>query len=233
MSIKHLPYEIDEKADRFSYYETLWKHRGLELLLQHCEPKGKTLLDYGCGRGEMLSFSKQAGFQVKGTDLDPKCVELSARFGETCVLDITRPLEQFGAKSFDVVSCFHVLEHVDNPKAVLSTLAQIAREYVVIAVPNLRYLHRTFRRSMSLREINEGHLQSWDHWHLLNLAVTHCGLEWVAWGTDATQLPLLSNVTQKLLGNKATIWLETGPFRRLFPYHGISVLGLFKPVALP
>jgi 2-polyprenyl-3-methyl-5-hydroxy-6-metoxy-1,4-benzoquinol methylase len=229
MSIRHLPYEIDETADRFLYYETLWKRRGLELLLKHCPPEGRTLLDYGCGRGEMLGFAKAAGFKVKGTDLDPKCVELSARYGETCVLDLADPLRQFGPKSFDVVSCFHVLEHVDNPKAVLSTLAQIARSYVVLAVPNLRYLHRTFRRRMSRREINEGHLQSWDHWHLLNLAETHCGLEWVEWGTDATQLPLLSNVAQKVLGTKATIWLETGPFRRAFPYHGISVLGLFRP----
>lgn len=231
MSIRHLPYEIDETKDRFLYYETLWKRRGLELLLKHCNPQGKTLLDYGSGRGEMMGFSAQAGFKVKGADLDPKCVELSSRYGDACLLDIENPLRQFGSKSFDVVSCFHVLEHVDNPRAVLGTLAQIAREYVVIAVPNLRYLHRTFRRHMHRREINEGHLQSWDHWHLLNLAETHCGLEWVAWGTDATQLPLLSNLAQKILGTKATIWLETGPFRRAFPYHGISVLGLFRPIS--
>lgn len=229
MSIRHLPYEIDETADRFSFYETLWKRRGLELLLKHCRPEGKTLLDYGCGRGEMLRFATQAGFHVTGTDMDPKCVEISRRHGDTRQLDLTDPLQQFGRKSFDVISCFHVLEHVENPKAVLSTLARMARSYVVLAVPNLRYLHRTFRRTMHRTEINEGHLQSWDHWHLLNLAETHCGLEWVEWGTDATQLPLLSNAAQKVFGNKFTIWLETGLFRAAFPYHGISVLGLFRP----
>jgi len=233
MSIRHLPYEIDEKSDRFHFYETLWKHRGLELLLKHCDPKGKSLLDYGCGRGECLNFAAQAGFMVKGTDLDPKCVALAARFGESCVLDVADPLAQFGPKSFDVITCFHVLEHVDSPKAVLGALARMARSYVVIAVPNLRYLHRTFTRTFDLRGVNEGHLQSWDHWHLLNLAENHCGLKLVEWGTDATQLPLLSNVSQRLLGTKATIWLETGIFRRLFPYHGISVLGLFKPVERP
>ena len=233
MSIRHLPYEINEKTDRFHYYETLWKRRGLELLLKHCDPKGKSLLDYGCGRGEMLDFSTKAGFLVKGTDMDPKCVEIASKHGEACVLDIASPLEQFGPKSFDVVSCFHVLEHVDNPKAVLSTLAKIARSYVVIAVPNLRYLHKTFRRTMNRGEVNEGHFQSWDHWHLLNLAETHCGLEWVEWGTDATQLPFFSQAAQKLLGTKATIQLETGLFRKMFPYHGVSVLGLFKPVTIP
>lgn len=230
MNVQHLPYEIDEQANRFLYYETLWKRRGLELLLKHYDPKGKTLLDYGCGRGEMLGFAAQAGFTVKGTDLDPKCVEISSRHGEACLLDIVRPLEQFGPKSFDVVSCFHVLEHVDNPKAVLNALGKIARSYVVLAVPNLRYLRKIFRRTMHRSEVNEGHLQSWDHWHLLNLAETHCGLQWVEWGTDATQLPFLSNLAQKCLGSKTTIWLETGPFRKMFPYHGVSVLGLFRPI---
>lgn len=230
MAIQHLPYEINEQANRFHFYETHWKKRGLELLLKHCAPRGKTLLDYGCGRGECLSLAAQAGFQVKGTDMDPKCVEIAGQYGEACQLDVTDPLSQFGAKSFDVITCFHVLEHVDNPKAVLGALAQMAREYVVIAVPNLRYLHRTFRRSFHLREINEGHLQSWDHWHFLNLAERHCGLKCVEWGTDATQLPFLSSISQKVLGTAATIRLETGLFRRMFPYHGISVLGLFQPV---
>jgi len=66
----------------------------------------------------------------------------------------------------------------------------------------------------------------------LNLAEKHCGLKLVAWGSDATILPLASNLSEKVLGQNATIRLETGIFRRLFPYHGISVLGLFQPVDL-
>lgn len=230
MKIRHLPYEINEQTNRFHYYETLWKKRGLDLLLKHCDPRGKTLLDYGCGRGESLSLAREAGFTARGADVDPKCVELASRHGEACELNILDPLAQFGRKSVDVVTCFHVLEHVDNPKSVLGAIAKIAKSHVVIAVPNLRYLHRTFRRTIDLGGVNEGHLQSWDHWHFLNLAENHCGLKLVEWGTDATQLPLLSNVAQKVLGTKATIRLETGIFRKLFPFHGISILGLFKPV---
>lgn len=233
MSIRHLPYEINDQQDRFHYYETLWKKQGLELLLKHCPAAGKTLLDYGSGRGECLDFAARAGFKVKGTDLDPKCVELSQRYGEACLLDASDPLGQFGVKSFDVITCFHVLEHVDNPKAVLGALGRMAQQFVVLAVPNLRYLHRTFKRTIDLNAVNSGHLQSWDHWHLLNLAENHCGLKLVEWGTDATILPFLSNCSQKLLGTRATIWLETGIFRALFPFHGISVLGLFKPIDPP
>jgi SAM-dependent methyltransferase len=229
MAVKHLHYAIDEKADRFLYYETLWKRKGLALLLKHCQPQGKSLLDYGSGRGEFLEFAAHAGFKAEGADVDPECVKLSARYGPACQLNAQDPLAQFGNKSFDVVSCFHVLEHVENPKQILGAIAKIARQYVVVAVPNLRYLSRLFKRKIELSGVNEGHLQSWDHWHFLNLAQNHCGLELVEWGSDATVLQFFNGIGHKIMGTKALIWLETGIFRSMFPYHGVSVLGLFRP----
>lgn len=225
---KHLPYVIDPARDRSAFYETHWKRVGLSLLLKHSVSNGRSVLDYGCGRGETLQIFGEAGFKVTGADVDPECVRLASRFGTACALNPADPLGQFGARSFDVVTCFHVLEHVDNPRQTLSTLSQIARSFVVLAVPNLRYLHQITARRFDLSRVNEGHLQSWDHWHLLNLATHYCGLELVEWGSDATMLPLLSSLSQKFLGTRATIALETGVFRWLFPYHCISVLGLFR-----
>lgn len=231
MTCRHLPYEIDPQHNRFHYYETRWKEVALSLLVKRLPGGRQTVLDYGCGRGETLRIFGSAGFAVTGTDPDPECVRLSARFGDACLLDAADPIGQFGARSFDVVTCFHVLEHVDSPKKTLSDLARLARKYVLVAVPNLRYLNLLFTRRIDLSLVNEGHLQSWDHWHLRNLAERHCGLKLVEWGFDATILPVVSNVTQKLLGKRAVITLETGLFRRMFPYHGVSVLGLFEVAA--
>jgi 2-polyprenyl-3-methyl-5-hydroxy-6-metoxy-1,4-benzoquinol methylase len=228
MQVSHLPYEIDPARNRFHFYENYWKQVGLDLLRRHVTAPNLTLLDYGCGRGEMLSLAAAAGFQPTGADVDPECVRLAQRLGPAVPLDPADPVRQFGAKSFDVVTCFHVLEHVECPRKTLSELATIARGHVLLAVPNLRYLHRLFERRFDLAEINEGHLQSWDHWTLRNLAERHCGLRLVAWGSDATLLPLLSGATAKLLGQRAAVTLETGLFRRLFPYHCISVMGLFQ-----
>jgi SAM-dependent methyltransferase len=226
---KHLPYDLDPAASRFGFYENHWKKVSLDLLLKHCEPSGKTVLDYGCGRGETLKIFSEAGFEAAGTDVDPECVRLAGRFGRTTILQPDHALEQFGRKSYDVVTCFHVLEHVDSPRRTLTELAAVARLYVALAVPNLRHLHGLFHRKVDKSQVNEGHLQSWDHWHFLNLAERYCGLELVEWGYDATILSGLSNVAERLLGQRATIRLETGLFRRLFPLHGISVLGLFRP----
>jgi SAM-dependent methyltransferase len=226
---KHLPYRIDPSKNRYHYYENLWKRVALDLLRKHCEVAGKTSLDYGCGRGEALELFGAAGMSVVGADTDPECVRLAAQKGRAVLLNPADPLEQFGARSFDVVSCFHVLEHVPSPVETLGALSKIARSFVVLAVPNLRFLNWIFKRQFDLSYVNEGHLQGWDHWHFRNLAERHCDLELVEWGTDATILPVLSETTLRLFGQGATIKLETGLFNRLFPYHCLSVLGLFRP----
>jgi len=225
---KHIPYAIDPSKNRFHYYENLWKRVGLGLLQKHYDVRGKTLLDYGCGRGEALSLFAEAGMTVTGTDTDPECVRIASGSGKAMKLNPADPVGQFGPKSFDVISCFHVLEHVPSPVQTLNHLREIARDYLVLAVPNLRYLNWIFHRKFDLSFVNEGHLQGWDHLHFRNLAERHCGLEFLEWGTDATILPLLSESTQRIFGQKLIIALETGLFRKLFPYHCLSIIGLFR-----
>ena len=225
---KHLPYEIDPSRNRFHHYENLWKQVALGLLRNHSDPRGKTLLDYGCGRGEALSLFGSAGMVVTGADTDPECVRIASRFGKALPLDPADPVGQFGPKSFDVITCFHVLEHVPSPVQTLNQLRQIARSHVLLAVPNLRFLNWIFHRQFDLGFVNEGHLQGWDHWHFRNLAERHCGLELVEWGSDATILPFFSQTALRLFGAKTTISLETGLFRKIFPYHCFSIIGLFR-----
>jgi hypothetical protein len=50
----------------------------------------------------------------------------------------------------------------------------------------------------------------------------------VEWGHDAVILPVISNWTQKLFGNKTAIFLETKIMNRVLPFYCQSVLGLFK-----
>lgn len=228
--IRHLPYTVDEASDRHQYYENLWKRVALDLLLKQAgDVKGWTLLDYGCGRGETMDYASRMGMNPIGLDSDPKCVELASKYGNAMLLDIDKPADQVRPASVDVVACFHVLEHVDNPKAVLSMLGQAATRYVLVAVPNLQKIPNLRKPWAKPSRTNEGHLQSWDHAHFRNLAEVHCGLELVSWASDATIVPVASELARRLLGTKAVIWLETGLFRRLFPYWGVSVIALLRP----
>ena len=229
--MQHLPKAIDEASDRNHFYETHWKRVGLELLAKQAgDLKGLSLLDYGCGRGETLRLAAEAGMDVLGTDLDPECVSLSSVLGPAVQLAQPHdPVAQFGEKSHDVVNCFHVLEHVDRPKEVLTALARIARRYVVLAVPNLRALPRPRYLRREPQSVNEGHLQGWDHAHFRNLAEQHCGLKIQAWGHDHCRVPLLGEIVSRVAGDKALIGLETGLFVRLFPFHSASLIALMVP----
>lgn len=230
MNPKHLPYQIDPSSNRFHYYETRWKLCGLELLEKHFKDSGvESILDFGCGRGEVLSLYGEKGYDVVGTDADEECVKISSQHGKAVVLDTAAPLAQFGEKSFDAVVCYHVLEHVPCPVETIQILSKIARKAVVIAVPNLHTLMRLFRRQADTT-VNEGHLQSWDHGHLLNLAQRYGNLELIEWGFDTTILPVFNRFGLRLFGQPGLVHLETEVFTKLFPYHGLSVLGIFKPL---
>jgi 2-polyprenyl-3-methyl-5-hydroxy-6-metoxy-1,4-benzoquinol methylase len=140
-SPQHLPYNIDPKENRFHHYETYWKQCGLELLQKHFSgDEVHSILDFGCGRGEVLAMYKDKGYEVTGTDADKECVRLSSENGPAVILDTSDPLSQFGEKSFDAVVCYHVLEHVPCPVETIGILSKIARKAVIIAVPNLQTL---------------------------------------------------------------------------------------------
>lgn len=234
MNVQHLPYQIDPASNRFYFYENYWKRVALQLLQKHAGSlQGLTLLDYGCGRGETLAYAKEMGLQAEGLDVDPECVRLARAHGPAEILDLKNPLRQAPPRSYDVVACFHVLEHVDNPKEILTMLGRACRRYCLVAVPNLSRFPNLRRPWQSPEYVNTGHLQSWDHPHFKTLAEVHCGLRVVDWGFDATIISPLSEMVKRLFGNRVTIGLETGLFRRLFPYWGISVIALLTPVPSP
>ncbi len=96
------------------------------------------------------------------------------------------------------------------------------------ARPNLSRPRDMIRRRNWDVEVNEGHLQSWDHSHWKNLAENHAGLEILEWGFDATVVQPFSNILLRLFGQRAAIKFETGIFRKFWPFGSISVISLMR-----
>ena len=99
---------------------------------------GKKLLDFGCGKGRFIYQASQYGWKVKGIET----AEARAEFGKTIYrLDINTSEYQKGlikGGPFNIITLFHVIEHLYNPKKLLSELleANLTRDgYVVIEVP--------------------------------------------------------------------------------------------------
>jgi SAM-dependent methyltransferase len=90
--------------------------------------RGKTVLDVGCGLGYGLEILARSAERVHGHDVDPRL--------QTAANISIGGLEQFPDKSFDVVTCVEVIEHVEDDRELVLSLTRIARQAVFITTPN-------------------------------------------------------------------------------------------------
>ena len=101
------------------------------------QARGQHLLDIGAGGGEFCFMAQQQGFAVRGIEPHEGYSEFArAHYGvriDTC------GLADIPAQSADVVTMFHVLEHLANPQQVAEKVWQVLRHrgLWVIEVPNL------------------------------------------------------------------------------------------------
>lgn len=96
--------------------------------------KGKQICDFGCGFGGFLSEMNKIAASAYGVDLGTDEREYLEKNHIVC----KDRLEQYGAEQFDVITLFHVFEHLDKPKEYLRLFAEHLKEdgLLVLEVPN-------------------------------------------------------------------------------------------------
>jgi ubiquinone/menaquinone biosynthesis C-methylase UbiE len=116
-----------------------WRHR--QALLRR--PPGR-ILDVGCGSGNFLAALRSRGWNAYATEFSDAAVAMARRRGITVhrgtVEDAGYPDDHF-----DVVTMWHVLEHVPAPRETLDELRRILKPdgLLVVEVPDSASL--TFR----------------------------------------------------------------------------------------
>jgi 2-polyprenyl-3-methyl-5-hydroxy-6-metoxy-1,4-benzoquinol methylase len=94
-----------------------------------------SILDIGCGTGDFLSYCKTLGWKTTGVEPDPDALGLAKSKGllvhDTSFLDTN-------SDTYDVITMWHVLEHVHDLKERLEQLGRLIKPggLVIIAVPN-------------------------------------------------------------------------------------------------
>ena len=98
-------------------------------------PGHKKLLDVGCGTGHFLAYCKQYAWQITGIEPN-ELARNKARQNSGAV--IHEDLSNVVDKDFDVISLWHVLEHLPDLNDTLQILkAKLAPNGIlVVAVPN-------------------------------------------------------------------------------------------------
>ena len=96
---------------------------------------GRTVLDLGCGLGGYTKALADRGLEARGIDVSPEYVERARSLGvEADLYDgVTLPFED---GRFDTVAMLEVLEHLEDPAALLREARRVARRGVLVSVPN-------------------------------------------------------------------------------------------------
>lgn len=134
---------IDVRPPRFQRYLARVAHRRVGFIEQATGVRRGTLLDVGCGTGEVLTVARQRGWKTQGAEPERTAAEMARGRGLKVEIAV---LEESGLpeRSVDVVSAFHVLEHMPDSRTFLAMLARWARPggFVAVEVPNFASVKR-------------------------------------------------------------------------------------------
>jgi len=103
----------------------------------------KSILDIGCGTGDFLSACENSGWSVSGIEPNKKAKSIALKKIE--LVNIEDDIEdllgnQNNIYQFDVITMWHVLEHVPNLSEYILSLKKLLKPNgtLIIAVPNYK-----------------------------------------------------------------------------------------------
>ena len=113
-------------------------------LIDTFSDSSKKLLDIGCGTGDFLQEAKNKGWNVKGIEPNKDARALANSKTNNQVFD-AEELLNFKKNSFDIITLWHVLEHLPKLDEQLDIFKKLLRPNgaLIIAVPN----HKSFDAS--------------------------------------------------------------------------------------
>ena len=124
---------VFEKA--YHFIKNIALKNKLSLINDLQKSKGK-LLDIGAGTGDFLLVAKNDGWNAIGIEPSEKANAIAQRKG----VELKSNLSDFEDNSFDIITMWHVLEHVPNLENQIKELKRLIKPTgsIIIAVPNFK-----------------------------------------------------------------------------------------------
>ena len=114
-------------------------------ILDEFEPFRKTnrLIDIGCGIGYFLEEAEKRGWEVYGTEYTEEAIEICSKKGISMQKGVLTP-SNYDLESFDIITSFEVIEHINNPREELNNFYKLLRKggIVYVTTPNFNSILR-------------------------------------------------------------------------------------------
>jgi 2-polyprenyl-3-methyl-5-hydroxy-6-metoxy-1,4-benzoquinol methylase len=137
-SPEYISHDTDKPGILTSIYSLARKYTiNKKFCLVDRNSQGKNILDYGCGTGEFILYCKKKGWNVTGIEPNKKPREFAVERHGLKVIN-TSELKDLQDTSFNVITLWHVLEHIHRLEEVFGTLSKLLAKNgtLIIAVPN-------------------------------------------------------------------------------------------------
>ncbi len=128
-------------------------------------PTGASVLDLGCGSGELLARLRQRGHEkLMGIEWDERAIVECVRRGLDVVqADLNKGLEAFADGQFDVVVLSQTLQAIGDVRRVLGEMLRVGRQ-AIVSFPNIAYKKRRAELAEKGRAPRV-HADLGFHWH--------------------------------------------------------------------
>ena len=105
-------------------------------LIEGLALNGKTILDIGCGTGDFLVAAQKVGWETLGLEPNSKANGIAKSKGVTIVDN----LDLLESNSVDVITMWHVLEHVPDLNTQILAIKRVLKKdgILLVAVPNYK-----------------------------------------------------------------------------------------------
>ena len=117
-------------------------------LIDSLSTKSKRLLDVGCGTGDFICLANNKGWTVAGLEPNEQARNIAKSKNGDVVFDATE-WENLSDQKYDIISLWHVLEHLPDPTEALKKYFEILAEdgYLILAVPNFKSFDASYYKS--------------------------------------------------------------------------------------
>jgi ubiquinone/menaquinone biosynthesis C-methylase UbiE len=128
--------------------------------------KGKTALAIGCGYGFEVDMLTSFGYSTIGIDISKYGIkQAKKRFSLTdfVICDVQKGIP-FRENTFNLLTCFGVLEHLEHPEQALGNIFPVSKDAIICTSPNRRVekILKNLTRDVDKTHINVKTKKEWE-----------------------------------------------------------------------